>query len=48
MRFALGNEKGLGVFCAADFVGKTIRIVNPMAPVTIPIFQGFRFSDAWT
>ena len=41
MRFALGNEKGLGVLRAADFVDKTICIVNPTAPVTIPIFQWF-------
>ena len=38
MRFALGNEKGLGVLRAADFVDKTIRVVNPSAPVAIPIF----------
>ena len=46
MRFALGNEKCLGVLRAADFVDKTIRIVNPTAPVAIPIFQWFWFSDA--
>ena len=46
MRFALGNEKGLGVLRAADFVDKTIRVVNPSAPVAIPIFQGFGFSNA--
>ena len=41
MRFALGNEKCLGVFRAADFVDKSIRVVNPSAPVTVPIFQWF-------
>lgn len=42
VRFALGNEKCLGVLRAADFVDKAIRIVNPSAPVTIPTFQLIR------